>query len=60
MSAPTMPTARRDLQEADLAHLAAASQAYDELAHLTNWVTIECFDAASSALRPRRRFTSIF
>lgn len=44
--------ARRDLQEADLAHLAAASQVYDELAHQTNWVTIECFDAASSALRP--------
>lgn len=44
--------ARRDLQEADLAHLAAASQVYDELAQQANWVTIECFDAASGALRP--------
>jgi len=43
--------ARRDLQESDLAHLEAASQVYDELARHPNWVTIECFDAASGALR---------
>jgi dTMP kinase len=44
--------ARRDLQESDLAHLEAASQVYGELARQPNWVTIECFDAASGALRP--------
>lgn len=44
--------ARHDLQESDLAHLEAASQVYDELARQPNWVTIECFDAASGALRP--------
>jgi dTMP kinase len=42
---------RRDLQEADLAHLEAASQVYDELARQPNWITIECFDAAAGALR---------
>ncbi len=44
-------TARRDLQESDLAHLAAASQVYDELARQPNWVTVECFDAAADRLR---------
>ena len=44
--------ARRDLQESDLAHLEAASQVYDELARQANWVTIECFDAASHSMRP--------
>jgi dTMP kinase len=43
--------ARRDLQESDLAHLAAASRVYDELARQANWVTIECLDAAAGALR---------
>jgi dTMP kinase len=42
---------RRDLQEADVAHLEAASQVYDELARQPNWVTIECSDGASGALR---------
>jgi len=44
--------ARRDLQESDLAHLGTASQVYDELARQANWVTIECFDAASRSMRP--------
>lgn len=44
-------SSRRDLQEADLAHLEAASQVYDELARQPNWVTIECFDSGSGALR---------
>jgi dTMP kinase len=42
---------RRDLQEADLAHLEAASQVYDELARQSNWITIECFDARARSLR---------
>lgn len=44
-------TQRRDLQEADLSHLEAASEVYDGLARQRNWVTIECFDSAR-ALRP--------
>ncbi|MGH9561959.1 MAG: dTMP kinase, partial [Terracidiphilus sp.] len=40
-----------DIQEADLAHLEAASRVYDQLAQQPNWVRIECFDAAKSALR---------
>jgi dTMP kinase len=42
---------RRDLQEADLGHLEAASQVYDELARQPNWITIECMDTASGKLR---------
>jgi dTMP kinase len=41
---------RRDLLEADLEHLAAASETYDRLALEPNWVTIECFDAARGQL----------
>jgi dTMP kinase len=42
---------RRDLLEADLAHLEAASDVYDQLAAQKNWKKIECFDAAAQALR---------
>jgi len=42
---------RRDLQEADFDHLEAASQVYDDLARQPNWITIECFDTDSGALR---------
>lgn len=42
---------RRDLLEADIAHLQAASEVYDQLARQPNWVRIECFDAAAQALR---------
>jgi len=44
-------TLRRDILEADLAHLKAASEVYDELAGQPSWVTIECFDPAKRALR---------
>jgi dTMP kinase len=44
-------TQRRDLQEADLSHLEAASEVYDGLARQRNWATVECFDAART-LRP--------
>ncbi|HTW24654.1 MAG TPA: hypothetical protein VMD78_13700 [Candidatus Baltobacteraceae bacterium] len=43
---------RRDLQEADIAHLEAASSVYDALARQPHWARIECFDPASGALRP--------
>jgi dTMP kinase len=32
----------RDLQEADLAHLKAASEAYDELSQQPQWIRVEC------------------
>jgi dTMP kinase len=41
----------RDLQEADVAHLDAAAQVYDELARQQHWVKVECFEAAAGALR---------
>jgi len=44
--------ARHDLQESDLVHLEAASQVYDQLASRPQWVTIDCFDRASGAMRP--------
>ncbi|HTZ98748.1 MAG TPA: hypothetical protein VMB02_00350 [Candidatus Aquilonibacter sp.] len=43
---------RRDLQEADLTHLGAASAVYDDLARQPHWATIECFDAPAGVLRP--------
>jgi|SRR5579862_4283310 len=42
---------RRDLQEADIAHLEAAAQVYDDLAAQPNWLTIECLDPSSGSLR---------
>lgn len=41
----------RDLQEANLAHLEAASEVYDQLAKSPNWVIVECLDAARNGLR---------
>lgn len=40
-----------DIQEADLAHLEAASRVYDQLAQQSHWVRIECVDASSGSLR---------
>ncbi len=42
---------RRDLQEADIAHLEAAAQVYDDLSAQPNWLTVECLDASSDRLR---------
>ncbi|MGH9790291.1 MAG: thymidylate kinase [Candidatus Acidiferrales bacterium] len=45
-------TARsHDLLEADLRHLEEAATVYDRLARASNWVTVECFDAAASRMR---------
>ena len=41
----------RDLQEADLSHLQAASAVYDGLARRQHWVTVECIDSVSGSLR---------
>jgi len=40
-----------DIQEADIAHLEAASRVYDELARQPHWVRVECLDAATGSLR---------
>ena len=42
---------RKDIQEADLAHLEEAARVYDTLAKQTNWVTVECFDGAKQEMR---------
>src|ERR1700757_1683878 len=42
---------QRDILESSIAHLEAAAEVYDELAHQPNWVRIECFDAQAGALR---------
>jgi dTMP kinase len=42
---------KHDIQEADRAHLEAASRVYDELSLQPHWLRIECFDAAQNALR---------
>jgi dTMP kinase len=42
---------RRDLQEADLAHLRAAAGVYDRLAKRANWATIECLGSTGRNLR---------
>jgi thymidylate kinase len=42
---------RRDLLEEDIAHLKTASDVYDQLAQQSNWVKVECLDAATHALR---------
>jgi dTMP kinase len=42
---------KHDIQEADLAHLEAASSVYDQLARQPHWVQVECVDAAKGSLR---------
>ena len=42
---------RRDLLEADLGHLDAASRVYDELSQQPHWVRVECFDTGVQAIR---------
>ncbi|MGH9725469.1 MAG: dTMP kinase [Candidatus Acidiferrales bacterium] len=42
---------RRDIQEANLAHLVAAAEVYEQLAAQPNWVAIDCMDPATGNLR---------
>jgi len=42
---------KRDLQESSAAHLEQAAAVYDLLAQSPPWVTVECFDPASRAIR---------
>src|SRR5277367_6392117 len=43
---------RRDLQEANFAHLESAAALYDELARQPHWVKIECVDADGGLRTP--------
>jgi len=43
--------AKQDLLEASLHHLQDAAAIYDQLARGSPWVTVECFDASSGAMR---------
>ena len=43
---------QRDIQEADVSHLAQTSLIYDRLATEPNWVRIDCTDAVSGVLYP--------
>jgi dTMP kinase len=42
----------RDLHEADVVHLQAAAEVYEELARQSHWLRIDCFDDAAGMLRP--------
>lgn len=42
---------RKDIQEANLAHLEQAAHVYDRLARARNWVTVECWDASEGKMR---------
>jgi dTMP kinase len=44
-------TKLRDIQEADVAHLEAASSVYDQLSRQPHWAKIECWDASKQAMR---------
>jgi dTMP kinase len=44
-------TKRRDIQEADIAHLEAAALVYDELSRQPHWARVDCWDASAQALR---------
>jgi dTMP kinase len=50
-SARSYTAKSRDLQESDVSHLIEAALVYDQLAQESNWVTIDCFDAASGKHR---------
>jgi len=43
---------RRDLQEADMAHLEAAAEVYEQLSQQPNWLRIDCFDQSAGTMRP--------
>ncbi|HTV60180.1 MAG TPA: thymidylate kinase [Verrucomicrobiae bacterium] len=42
---------RRDIHEASLSHLEAATEVYDHLAEQSNWMKIECWDGLRQTLR---------
>jgi dTMP kinase len=46
---------KRDLQEANLAHLKEASAVYDHLSRQPNWIRIECAEPIAARLNANRR-----
>jgi dTMP kinase len=46
------PSRRKDLHEADLAHMSAAAQMYDALARQLNWVVVDGADANGRLIGP--------
>jgi dTMP kinase len=50
-SARSYTRVKKDIQEASLRHLAAASAIYDRLAQRPNWVAVECFDEKRRSVR---------
>jgi dTMP kinase len=50
-AARSYTTQKHDLLESNLSHLEQAARVYDELAADPDWVTIECQDAQTQALR---------
>jgi len=50
-AARSYTTAQKDLLEASLRHLEDAAEMYDSLSRNVPWATIQCFDAASNAIR---------
>src|SRR6266404_3528641 len=52
-SARSYTSARKDLLEASLRHLEDAAERYDSLSRSVPWSTVQCFDAAASAIRER-------
>ena len=50
-SARTYTDAAHDILESNIRHLQDAADIYDQLSRGSNWKTIECFDAATQAIR---------
>jgi dTMP kinase len=50
-SARAYTDAAHDILESNIRHLQDAADMYDQLSRGSNWKTIECFDAASQAMR---------
>jgi len=57
-SARSYTKEKKDLQEASLKHLAAASAMYDQLCSRTNWTTVQCFDENRAAMRSPKSIAS--
>jgi dTMP kinase len=57
-SARSYTKEKKDLLEASLKHLEAASAIYDQLAGRPNWATIHCFDETRGAMRSPKRISA--
>jgi len=57
-SARSYTRVKKDLQEASLRHLEAASAVYDQLACRSSWTTVQCFDEKRAAMRAPKNIAS--